>query len=270
MPAARKSVPVSTRSMSLRPAPCIAFSLPGSSGAGALVIVELRDELRILLHIRLDRVLRQREVARDVDDVDRDRGSSASPACASAGSASATAPRPARRDGRAQHATALCRFGVLECADHVRCLLRCVRAHDLAFCALTLSPCRGRGEACAPVLAAGCCGPARATPRWNSRTTRAMWRCIAAARRVGIARRPAPRGSPRGRGSSAAPAPRCGNAAASGPTARRAGSRGPRPRVRASCCRWPWRCRRWNSRSAASRDRRNRRRALVIRSDASA
>src|SRR5205814_9753210 len=37
MPAARKSVPVSTMSMSLRPAPCIAFSLPGNSGAGALV-----------------------------------------------------------------------------------------------------------------------------------------------------------------------------------------------------------------------------------------
>ena len=41
MPAARKSVPVSTRSMSLRPAPCIALSLPGSSGAGALVKVNL-------------------------------------------------------------------------------------------------------------------------------------------------------------------------------------------------------------------------------------
>src|SRR5450755_1683842 len=37
MPAARKSVPVNTMSMSLRPAPCIAFSLPGNSGAGALV-----------------------------------------------------------------------------------------------------------------------------------------------------------------------------------------------------------------------------------------
>jgi hypothetical protein len=41
MPAARKSVPVSTMSMSLRPAPCIAFSLPGNSGAGALVNTNL-------------------------------------------------------------------------------------------------------------------------------------------------------------------------------------------------------------------------------------
>src|SRR5205823_1955203 len=41
MPAAKKSVPVNTMSMSLRPAPCIAFSLPGNSGAGALVELTL-------------------------------------------------------------------------------------------------------------------------------------------------------------------------------------------------------------------------------------
>jgi len=37
----RKPTPVNTRSMSLRPALCIAFSLPGSSGAGAFVNVNL-------------------------------------------------------------------------------------------------------------------------------------------------------------------------------------------------------------------------------------
>ena len=35
MPADSPSVPVSTRSISTRPAACCAFSLPGSSGAGA-------------------------------------------------------------------------------------------------------------------------------------------------------------------------------------------------------------------------------------------
>ncbi len=39
MPAASASVPVSTRSMSARPAACIALILPGSCGAGAFVNV---------------------------------------------------------------------------------------------------------------------------------------------------------------------------------------------------------------------------------------
>jgi hypothetical protein len=49
IPAARKSVPVSTRSMSLRPAPCIAFSLPGNSGAGAFVKLTLPTSFGFLL-----------------------------------------------------------------------------------------------------------------------------------------------------------------------------------------------------------------------------
>ena len=71
MPAASASVPVSTKSMSTRPASCCALILPASSGAGALVKVNRRDELRMVGAVFLDRLLRQRQVAGDVDDVDR-------------------------------------------------------------------------------------------------------------------------------------------------------------------------------------------------------
>src|ERR1700682_2537962 len=41
MPADKATTPVSTRSISLRPAPCIALSFAGNSGAGALVKLTL-------------------------------------------------------------------------------------------------------------------------------------------------------------------------------------------------------------------------------------
>ncbi len=45
MPAASPSEPVSTMSMSTRPASCCAFNFPGSSGAGAFVKVILETRL---------------------------------------------------------------------------------------------------------------------------------------------------------------------------------------------------------------------------------
>src|SRR5205807_3256834 len=40
---------------------------------GRLGEVDLGDQLRVLLLVALDRVLRQRKVARDIDDIDGDR-----------------------------------------------------------------------------------------------------------------------------------------------------------------------------------------------------
>ena len=99
MPADSATTPVNTRSMSLRPAACIALSLPASSGAGALVKRDLGRRGPDASPVRLDRALRQREIARDVDDVDRDRSLRRQRRCA-------TQRRPRMREHGAQVATA--------------------------------------------------------------------------------------------------------------------------------------------------------------------
>ena len=71
-PAESASMPVSTRSMSTRLASCCALILPGSSGAGALVKVMRETSFGLGGGVGLDRLLRQREIAGDVDDVQRD------------------------------------------------------------------------------------------------------------------------------------------------------------------------------------------------------
>ena len=92
MPAESASVPVSTRSMSTRPASCCALILPASSGAGALVKVMRETRFGFALRIVLDRLLRQREIAGDVDDVERDRARRQRQSCAKPGPPKAATP----------------------------------------------------------------------------------------------------------------------------------------------------------------------------------
>ena len=73
MPAASPSVPVSTMSMSTRPASCCALILPGSSGAGAWREADAADQLGVRRAVFLEAALRQLQVAGDVDDVQRHR-----------------------------------------------------------------------------------------------------------------------------------------------------------------------------------------------------
>jgi len=97
--------------MSIRPASCIAFSLPGSSGAGALVVVNFSTLSGVLGAVRLQRVLHQLERAGDVDDVDLDRarrlGRGAEPELAEPAPGSRSCLQPAVRASPASSAQAV-------------------------------------------------------------------------------------------------------------------------------------------------------------------
>ena len=82
-------------------ASCCALSLPGSSGAGALVKVMRETSSGLACAIGLERLLRQRQVAGDVDDRERERRfrlGRLPPPARRTKAAAAAAPSTARRD----------------------------------------------------------------------------------------------------------------------------------------------------------------------------